>query len=134
MRLFIAVNLTLAFLGECGNRETDAVKSVLRHIYFEPFEITIDCIGKFKRNEGDLWWAGLGGCNELESIRMELYDKLLEEGFELDIRKFSPHVTLGRQILTDIKPWRIEPFGETTDKIQLMKSERISGRLTYTPV
>jgi len=26
---------------------------------FEPFDITIDCAGRFKRDSGDIWWAGV---------------------------------------------------------------------------
>ena len=36
--------------------------------------------------------------------------------------------------MTDIKPWQIEPFGETVGTIDLMKSERINGKLTYTSI
>ena len=30
-----------------------------------------------------------------------------------------------------MKPWEFEPFGETVGAIDLMKSERINGKLTY---
>ena len=52
----------------------------------------------------------------------------------MDGRKYSPHITLGREVVTDTRPWRIEPFGETISTIDLMKSERINGKLTYTAI
>jgi hypothetical protein len=36
--------------------------------------------------------------------------------------------------VTDAVPWQIEPFGEMVYKIDLMKSERINGKLTYTSI
>jgi hypothetical protein len=36
--------------------------------------------------------------------------------------------------VTDYAIVKIEPFGETVSAIDLMKSERIGGKLTYTPI
>ena len=51
---------------------------------------------------------------------------------KLEKRKYSPHITLAREVVTDIKPWTIEPFSEKVNTIELMKSEHINGKLTYT--
>jgi hypothetical protein len=37
-------------------------------------------------------------------------------------------------IAINCKPQQIEPFGETVASIELMKSERINGKLTYTSI
>ena len=44
------LHLTLAFLGECDNKQTAVVKSVLNTVSFEPFDIAVDCVGRFKRS------------------------------------------------------------------------------------
>ena len=49
-------------------------------------------------------------------------------------RKYSPHITLGREVVTDDEPWQMEAFGETARRIELMKPERINGKLTYTKI
>lgn len=126
------LHLTLTFLGECDAAQAESVKSILDNISFTPFDISVDRIGRFRQDRGDIWWAGLGGCKALERIRSELVNRLSVEGFKLDCRKYNPHITLGRQIVTGVRPWPIKPFGETIDKIQLMKSDRIDGKLTYT--
>ena len=128
------LHLTLVFLGECDGKQTTAVKSVLSAVNFEPFDITVDCIGRFKRDGGDVWWAGLRENKLLIALQGELNEKLIAAGLSLDKRKYSPHITLGREVVTDAKPWRIEPFGETVSIIDLMKSERINGKLTYTAI
>jgi len=106
MRLFIAINF---------NAET---RSRLIHI----------------RDGGDIWWAGLREDKPLMDLQRGLSDNLRAAGFALESRKYSPHITLGREVVTDAKPWRIEPFGETVGAIDLMKSERIRGKLTYTAI
>ena len=60
--------------------------------------------------------------------------ELYISGFEMDGRKYHPHITLGREVLTDAAPWMVEPFGETVTSIELLKSERINGKLTYTAI
>ena len=128
------LHLTLAFLGECDGKQTSAVKSVLSAVSFEPLDITIDCIGRFKRDGGDIWWAGVRDNKALSDVQKTLTSGLYANGFVLDNRKYSPHITLGREVVTDVKPWAIEPFGETVGTIDLMKSERINGKLTYTAI
>jgi len=128
------LHLTLVFLGECDAKEAAAVKSVMDAIEFEPFFIVIERVGRFRRDGGDIWWAGVGESKPLTDLQRGLTDKLIIEGFTLDKRKYSPHVTLGRKVATDASPWEIEPVGEQVRKIVLMKSERVGGKLVYTAI
>jgi len=128
------LHLTLAFLGECDRKQTDTVKSVMDDASFDPFSLTIDRIGRFKRDSGDIWWASGKAHEILLTLQRDLTAKLTALGFALDIRKYSPHITLGREVATMARPWQVEPFGETVTRIDLMKSERIGGKLTYTSI
>ena len=128
------LHLTLVFLGECDGKQAADTKSALGGLSFEPFDMTVDCVGRFRRQGGDLWWAGLRESKPLSDIQRGLTDRLAAMGFALERRKYSPHVTLGREVVTGAVPWEIEPFGETAGAIDLMKSERIGGRLTYTSI
>ena len=128
------LHLTLAFLGECDAKQTAVAKAAIDAINFEPFDIMIERIGRFKRDGGDIWWAGVKESKALLDLQRDLTDKLIAAGFELEKRKYSPHITLGREVVTEAVPWQIKPFGETAHKIDLMKSERISVKLTYTSI
>jgi len=119
------LHLTLLFLGECDDRQTTAAKQVMDGLVFEPFDVQIDHVGCFKRTGGDIWWAGV----QENTTLSKLYHALNNEK-----REYSPHITLGREVVTDYRPQRIEPFGETINSIDLMKSERIKGKLIYTPI
>ena len=123
------LHLTLAFIGEINPKKIEAI---LETVTFEPFEVTVEKIGTFSR--GTLWYAGLREDKPLMDLQHEITHKLALCGFEMDGRKYNPHVTLGREVVTDEKSWRIEPFGETVTAVDLMKSERINGKLTYTVI
>ena len=126
------LHLTLVFIGECDPKKLNKVKAVLDTVKFKPFEALIERIGTFSR--GRLWWAGLREVKPLMDLQHEIEHKLALCGFEMDGRKYNPHITLGREVVTDSTPWRIEPFGETVTSVELMKSERINGKLTYTAI
>ena len=53
------LHLTLAFLGECDEKQTDLLKSIIDNIKFEPLLICLNRVGRFKRDDGDLWWVGV---------------------------------------------------------------------------
>ena len=126
------LHLTLVFIGECSPKKLDKIKAILDTVTFEPFTATIERLGTFSR--GTLWWAGLREDKPLMDLQYEIEYKLALCGFEMDGRKYHPHITLGREVVTDDKPWAVEPFSETVTRVDLMKSERINGKLTYTSI
>ena len=126
------LHLTLAFIGEVSPTKVDKIETILETVAFSPFEVTIDRLGTF--SHGTLWYAGLHEHKLLMLLQREITHKLALCGFEMDGRKYNPHVTLGREITTEATPWEIEPFGEIVTAIDLMKSERIGGKLTYTAI
>ncbi|MCL2126352.1 MAG: RNA 2',3'-cyclic phosphodiesterase [Oscillospiraceae bacterium] len=128
------LHLTLAFLGECDEKQGADARAAMEASSFGQFPVHVDRIGRFKRNGGDIWWAGLQESEQLIRLQQDLTDNLTEAGFALKRRKYSPHVTLGREVVTVAKPWDIEPFGEMVSAIDLMKSERIRGKLTYSSI
>jgi len=133
------LHLTLAFLGECDDRQISLAKQIVSATKFEPFELTIGGFGKFTPNKPDICYAGVMNTPNLFAFQRNLYDNLCARGFKLDNRKFWPHITLGREVvLRDISKTtsdvHLEPLCETVSTIELMKSERISGKLTYTAI
>lgn len=128
------LHLTLAFLGECNAGLTAAAKTALSNIHFEPFDILIDRMGRFKRSGGDIWWAGLCESKPLLKLQRDLTDRLTDAGFVFRQTAYHPHITLGREVVTAAKPCNIEPYGETVRTVELMKSERIGGKLRYSAV
>jgi len=128
------IHLTLAFLGECNAKQLAAAKASTDSLKIEEMNIRIDRLGCFRRDGGDTWWAGIAENEALLALQRNLTENLTSAGFRLESRKYSPHITLARQVLTEIQPWQIEPFGETVRSVELMKSERVQGKPTYTAI
>ena len=128
------LHLTLAFLGECDDKQAAAAKAAMDTAVFDPFDLTVDRIGRFKRGSGDTWWAGVRENKALTSLYHKVTVGLCLQGFNLEKGRYRPHVTLGREVVTDAMPHSVEPFGETVSRIDLMKSERANRKLTYTAV
>jgi 2'-5' RNA ligase len=105
-----------------------------------PFVLETGRLGRFRRAGGDIWWLGLQKSQPLAALQKRLAAELRREGFALEEREYNPHLTLGRKVVfppgadRTVLGWDIPPFRIPVDKISLMKSERIGGRLTYTPV
>ena len=129
------LHLTLVFLGECDVRQTDAIKSVMDEIMFPEFTLTLDKVGYFKRDNGNTWWIGLKENKSLSDLQADLIKRLKQKGFVLENRKYTPHVTIGREVKTGvfIKP-EVPQASFNVTSIELMKSERVNGKLTYTQV
>ena len=128
------LHLTLVFLGECDMKQAEAVKKVMSEVTFDPIGLFIDKLGRFRRDGSDIWWAGISTSTTLLELQRCLSDKLKQAGFLIDNRKYTPHITLGRKVYTNMAPKQLDPFGQLILGIDLMKSERIDGILTYTSV
>jgi len=128
------LHLTLAFLDECSREQVVAAKKAMDKVIFDPFDIFIDSLGRFKRDGSDLWWAGVSESKELLKLQSNLTDNLISAGFVLDKKNYKPHITLGRKVVSRLAPRHVEPFGQTISKIDLMQSETIKGDLKYTPI
>ena len=130
------LHLTLVFLGECDFKQTEAIKGVMKDAIFSKFTLTLDKSGYFNRDGGNIWWVSLKDSAPLSNLQMRLSEKLRQRGFLLENRKYTPHITIGRQVKMPAGFVHPEVRNDTFDvtTIELMKSEQINGKLTYTPV
>ena len=134
------LHLTLVFLGELNPDKIESIESAMNRVGGGPFRLSLSGFGRFKRRGGDIHWAGIEKSRELIGIQKQLEEEMIAAGFALEDREFSPHLTLGREVCLSDPSADINGIlaGEsremTVSRISLMKSERISGKLTYTEV
>ena len=130
------LHLTLVFLGECDFQQMKTVKTVMGDTLFPKFTLMLDKVGHFKRDGGHTWWIGLKESKPLSDLQANLSERLRQKGFMLENRSFTPHITIGREV--KMQPGTVQSemqqVGFNVTSIELMKSERINGKLTYTPV
>lgn len=135
------LHLTVNFIGETSRLQEvkAAMDQAVSKARAEEFTLSIRGLGKFKRNEGDIYWIGVEKENTLWRLQKELVRELKEAGFyDIDDREYKPHLTLGRRILVPDSfhekefEGTIAPMNMAVRKISLMKSERLEGKLTYT--
>jgi len=128
------LHLTLVFLGECDLRQAEVIKAVIKNTKFPELTLILEKAGYFKRDGGNTWWVGLKENKALSDLQADLTERLRQEGFMLESRRFAPHVTIGREVKIPagfVLP-AIQQLSFKISSIELMKSERINGRLVYT--
>jgi 2'-5' RNA ligase len=136
------LHLTLVFIGETPADNVQIISSAIDKALkpnITPFSLTFSKTGCFKHSNKELWWIGTEHddihLDTLKIIRQRITEELLSQEISFDNRPFNPHITLGREIKHETpivipKQEIIYPV----KRISLMKSERISGKLTYTEI
>ncbi len=132
------LHLTLAFIGEVPEDRSGLLRQIAEAFCVTPFELRLEGLGRFRRDGGDILWLGIAENKSLISIYNKLSGQIENAGFELEKRRFAPHLTLARQTRLhpefDLSTYsqHVAPIVTEVKKVSLMKSERIQGRLTYT--
>lgn len=125
------LHLTLAFLGEVEGEGVQAAREAVSSLDAAPFPLALGRFGNF----GDLYWAGLQKSEPLEALAARVRKALDERGLDYDRKPFRPHITLARRLHAPAPPRITLPeAGMTADRALLMCSERVGGKLIYTPI
>lgn len=94
------LHLTLVFLGEIKKTKLQPIKSAIKKVIrnFKPFLISFKGLGCWPEFAYPrVIWLGLkGDLKSLAMIQKNLEKELIKIGFNLEIKPFSPHITLGR--------------------------------------
>lgn len=129
------LHLTLVFIGETPPAKISQIIEAIDKCFVDPIKIEFDKSGTFRRDSGDIYWIGIKKNPLLCDLHYQLSEQLKSLGFKIDNREFTPHITLGRQVVTN-KNFRRD-FSDVSaciKSVHLMKSERINGRLIYSSV
>ncbi|MBQ4370411.1 MAG: RNA 2',3'-cyclic phosphodiesterase [Oscillospiraceae bacterium] len=131
-------HITLCFIGETD--KLAEAKEAVASFSATPFDAGIRGTGVFRRDDGDIVWAGIEKCEALERAAAYLAGKLREKGFKIEKRGFTAHITLARRFRPrqdfDFKAFSaaFPVLKQHVDKISLMSSELKDGRRKYEAV
>lgn len=123
------LHLTLVFIGETDR--IDDIRKAVGSVRFEPFRLCIRGTGYFRSG---IEWAGIARSSELMRIQKDLNSGLTDMGFSVEDRRYSPHLTLAREVPEPVDGLYIPDMSFTAENIRIFKSERIGGKLTYTDI
>lgn len=56
----------------------------------------------------------------------------MDRGFQLEKRRYRPHITLGRRVMTAMRCGRIDRLEAMVESVSLMLSERSASGMVYT--
>ena len=131
------LHLTLAFIGET-NRVDDIIgvmEDAAEEAFTGPVRLALSGAGAFRGRGGDLHWVGVENTPALKSLAGALANGLREAGFDIEKRRFTPHITIAREVVilagADIT---VRPAAMTADHISLMRSDRAGGHMVYTEI
>src|SRR5690554_1980798 len=87
------LHLTLVFLGEVNEKKRNVVEKILEAIDFPNFKIESDRIQMLR----DIIVLRIKDNETLNNLQSDLVDKLIDQGFKIEKRKYRPHITLVRK-------------------------------------
>ena len=130
------LHLTLEFIGEVDEKNLKVLISILHRLQKGPINLVTSDIGSFKRGNKEIIWLGIKKNEELIELQRELKKLLVDNKFKVDDRKYTPHITIGRQIIIDnkIKPNKFESIEIPIRSIAIMESKRVNEKLVYEPL
>lgn len=134
------LHLTIIFIGEVYGKTLDGIKKAMDASNIPVFELVLKDIGRFKRDRGDICWMGVSRNSALSELHSRLSENLSASDIKFDSRPYSPHLTLARECIFkegfDMSGLssEIPPLCSPVDKLSLMKSERVNGKLVYTEI
>jgi 2'-5' RNA ligase len=88
------MHVTLHFVGTAN---VDALATALQPIAVKCFPLDFEGVWHFSSADGSTTlWAGVRASPELLDLHQQIASVLKREGYQLETRRYSPHVTLAR--------------------------------------
>jgi len=87
-------HITLAFIGEADRHQFNDAIDALSQIEAPAFDLALAGAGAFGERKPRALWAGVKNEPGLAHLQHKVETGLRRAGFELEARKFTPHVTL----------------------------------------
>jgi 2'-5' RNA ligase len=130
-------HITLNFIGSMEPEQIDQMFINLDKIttYKSQITLEINSISLFPNNNGQLLVANINPTPQLKKIHSKIEDIIKSIGFETHLKKYHPHITLGRFKDKERASFEIpeleEPIKSLVSNIDVYESEFESGKTSY---
>ena len=127
------LHLTLAFVGEATQEQKQQLIRILRQLKSGCDSLRIDHLGAFNQKRSWLIWMGIANNRALMRLQKELSSALKAQGFAIEAKKYTPHITLFRHVTGDthLKDVYVKPQHMDIYSIALMESVYVDNKLVY---
>ena len=124
------LHLTLVFLGHVEDAQVSCIERVADGIKGEPFTLTLDCVGYWRRPR--VYWIGAGKAPPpLYKLEAALRQGTVECGLPVDDRRFYAHVTLIRHVRCKVQLCLDEPISSRVSEFYLVESTQGQDGVRY---
>lgn len=124
------LHLTLHFVGNTSMAEMKCLDAQARLVNAEPFDLTLDCSGYFKKPK--VFWLG---SRKVPDSLIELHHNLGREISECEYipetRPYSPHLTVARKIYQAPEAVVFEPVHWHIERFVMVEAISVSGGIRY---
>lgn len=130
------LHLTIQYIGETSEAVLSKIKDNLCKFNFSKFDYETNRIKYFKKsNSRIIVYLGVDKTEYLEDLYHKVRAELRNAGCELQSGKFTPHITLGRQVKINknksIHNVYCNKLLLHASKISVMESKRVNNKLVY---
>ncbi|MBL8518608.1 MAG: RNA 2',3'-cyclic phosphodiesterase [Betaproteobacteria bacterium] len=96
-----SLHMTLIFVGNVAEDKLARLAAVVDRISRKPFSMGLDRLSAFA--EPGVAWVGTSHVpSALYDIQAQLYMELENAGFDVEQRRFVPHITIARKVTKDV--------------------------------
>ncbi len=137
------LHLTVRFIGEVDLSLLSEIKAAITAAAGEikPFDLYTAGLGYFPRKNRVILWTGVkGDITSLRQLYAGVEKHLVRIGIPQEDRGYTPHLTLGREIVLNSSveaiegELRFETKSIIVQRLSLMDSCREDGKLVYRPI
>lgn len=89
-------HMTLAFIGETDRRGLEDAHAALSECLTPAFDLSLSGCGFFGGERPRTLWVGTAKSEELSRLQAKVEAGLRRAGFDIERRRFAPHVTIAR--------------------------------------
>ena len=91
------LHITLCFIGEVTTFMAEDLHFELSKVHFNQFDLALSGVDVFgSRNIVRSIWVGIADSTELNKLQKTISTLISAAGFQIESKKFTPHVTLAR--------------------------------------
>jgi len=104
------IHLTLRFIGDADDAQTEAIKTALWTVKAASFEMRLESVGQFPpKGKPRVLWVGVTAPPALTGLHQRITTALAALGLPAEDYPFAPHITLAR-LKTPPAPEATRPF------------------------